>query len=369
MQTPGEEQQAPGEPASPADAEPTSAPSEVQAPRARAGLWLSGCALALALAALGMSGYLGYVYYGQRVLFGSDVLASIERLQRQDGKLEERNAALEQALATAQARIKTVGEVQDTLRAGLDRVLDELGRGRVEWRLAEAEQLLLIANYRLQLAHDIETAIAALRAADRQLQELGDPALLPVRRLIAEEIAALQALERPDLPGLALQLGSLAQALPKLPLAIERRFQPVPTAAAASGVGTDEGAGWNVLREMWRDLLGLVRIRTDTEYEKPLLAPEQSYFLRQNLRLMLYGAQLALLEGNADMYGQSLRAAQDWIEEYFDIEAPAVAGARAELARLLERKLTVELPDIASSLKALRAAARPSTQAPPTRTP
>lgn len=353
METPGTQQQTPtpAPPASPeAGAQASGAP--------RRGRTLAGFALLLALAALGLSSYLGYLYYTKRALLQADVLGAIERLRQEDRTLEERRAAVEQALLDAQNRVKTLGEVQDTLRAGLDRVLDELGRGRSEWKLAEAEQLLLIANYRLQLARDTETAIAALRAADRQLQELGDPALLPVRKLIAEEITALQSLERPDLPGVALQLGTLAQALPQLPLKIERRFQP-PSALSDSGSAlVGDGPGWDVLREMWRDILALVRIRSDTQYERPLLAPEQTYFLRENLRLMLYGAQLASLQGDVATYTQSLQAAQEWIAEYFDGEAPGVVSARGELERLRERRLIVELPDISPSLKALRAAAR-----------
>lgn len=349
----------PGTPQTPEPPPPAAAEAEPRAKGAvRSGRLLAGFALLLALAALGLSGYLGYLYYTKRALLQADVLGAIERLAQQNRTLEERRAALEQALEDAQKRTRTLGEVQDTLRAGLSRVLDELGRGRIEWRLAEAEQLLLIASYRLQLARDTETATAALRAADRQLQELGDPGLLPVRKLIAEEITALQSLERPDLPGLALQLGTLAQALPQLPLMIERRFESASVPSDSSSALVGDGPGWNVLREMWHDILGLVRIRSDTQYEKPLLAPEQTYFLRQNLRLMLYGAQLASLQGDVATYTQSLQAAQDWLAEYFDNEAPGVVNARSEIERLRERKLLVELPDISPSLKALRAAAR-----------
>ena len=106
---------------------------------------------------------------------------------------------------------------------------------------------------------------------------------------------------------------------------------------------------------MWHDLVGLVRIRMNTEVQKPLLLPEQSYFLRENLRLMLYGAQLAALHGDTVTYQQNIRSAQAWIEDYFDIDAQAVGNTQQELERLINEKIVIEPPDISGSLNALRA--------------
>ncbi len=308
-------------------------------------------ALLISLVALVAVGYGGYIYYIKRDLFTTDVVAELNRLKSDSASNEERQTELSNSLESVQRRLANVKEIQDTLASGFDRLTEDLGRKRSDWALAETEQLLLIANYRLQLARDVETAVAALRAADGQLQKLADPGLLPVRKLIASEVTALQQLDRADIPGVALRLGSMASALEQLPLHVERRFA---TAAPVTGAVATESTGLGTLQQMWRDLLGLIRIRKTTEGQKPLLPPEQDYFLRENLRLMLYGAQLALLQGDTGTYTQNLKSARRWISDYFDTETQVVTNMQGELQTLLDEKIVVELPDVSASLAALR---------------
>jgi uroporphyrin-3 C-methyltransferase len=356
METTGEKPQPPSEQKSVQTVQTDSQePAATRPVRSRAATWLATVALVLALGALVISVALGYVYYTKRTLFRTDVVGSIKQLRASTQRLDSGRTALEQTLATLQQQLTRATEVQGTLRASVEKLLNDLGRDRGDWRMAEAEQLLLIANYRLQLARDVDTAVAALRAADRQLQALADPQLLPVRKLIADELTQLQSLKRPDVPGMTLQLQSLAGTVSQLPLQIDRRYHTSPVSTAASGAGSATDGYRVMLHEMWHDLLSLVRIRTTTEPVQALLTPEQSYFLRQNLQLMLYGAQLALLEDDAPTYTHSLATARTWIEQYFDANAPAVTHAQQELQDLQEQNISFELPDISPSLKALRA--------------
>lgn len=308
-------------------------------------------ALLVSLVALGAVGYGGFIYYTKQDLFSTDVVAELNSLKSDSERNEERQAEVGKGLESLQQRLADVKEVQDTLGSAIDGLAEDLGRKRSDWALAETEQLLLIANYRLQLARDVETAVAALRAADGQLQKLADPSLLPVRKLIAGEITALQGLDRADVPGIALRLGSMASTLEQLPLHVERRFV---TAAPVTGAVTTESTSLDTLRQMWRDLLGLIRIRETTKGQKPLLPPEQDYFLRENLRLMLYGAQLAVLQGDTGTYTQNISSARRWIGDYFDTETQVVTNMQEELQALLDEKITVELPDVSASLGALR---------------
>jgi uncharacterized protein HemX len=120
-------------------------------------------------------------------------------------------------------------------------------------------------------------------------------------------------------------------------------------------VARAEPSGWReAARDLWSDLLGLVRVRRDGEVKAPLLPPEQQYFLRENLRLSLFGAQQAILQGNATIYRQTLQTARRWVKEHFDTQAPGVAAAIGELDKLLAVKLIGELPDLSASLEALR---------------
>ncbi len=308
-------------------------------------------ALLVSLVALGAVGYGGYIYYIKRDLFSTDVVAELNRLKSGSARNGERQAEFGKSLESFEQRLNSVKEVQDTLASAINGLAEDLGRKRDDWALAETEQLLLIANYRLQLARDVETAVAALRAADGQLQKLADPSLLPIRKLIAGEITALQRLDRADIPGIALRLGSMASTLEQLPLHVERRFA---TAAPVTGVATTESTSLDTLQQMWRDFLSLIRIRKTTNGQKPLLPPEQDYFLRENLRLMLYGAQLAMLQGDTGTYTQNLKSARRWISDYFDTETQVVTNMQEELQALLDEKIVVELPDVSASLGALR---------------
>jgi uncharacterized protein HemX len=105
---------------------------------------------------------------------------------------------------------------------------------------------------------------------------------------------------------------------------------------------------------LWNDLIGLVRIRYDIEGRPPLLAPEQQYFLRENVRLLLYGAQHAILQGNTAIYRQNLETVRRWVKEYFDPQAQAVISLHTELDALTGVKLAAELPPVSASLEALR---------------
>lgn len=313
-----------------------------QAAASRTGRVSSGLALILSFVALFGAGYLWYILiYERPELIQMDLPAALADIQRATGELKA-------ALDDTEGQVGELSETQNTLRAAVDKIQAELGRNQSQWIVSEAEQLLLIANRRLQLARDVSSALAALRAADRQLELLASPTLLPVRREIAREVTLLESLGRTDVTGISLRLGSLADGVDRLPLGPDLHARPEQVAVA----GGD--AEKNSVQNIWRDLLSLVRIRHHDTAQRPLLPPEQGYFARENLRLMLYGAQHALLQGNATTYQQNLNTAGRWLEDYFDRESAAVDAARQEIEKLADTPVMNELPDIAASLEALR---------------
>ena len=219
--------------------------------------------------------------------------------------------------------------------------------------------MLVIANNRLQLARDTHSALAALRAADQQLHLLASPKLLPVRRELAREISLLESLDKLDIGGITLRLAALADTADRLPLATDTRLHEFEPGKAQAGQGSAQVAaadtGWRqTARSLWQDILSLVRIRNDMESQRPLLPPEQQYFLRENLRLMLYGAQQALLQGSIPTYQQNLKSAQRLIKDYFDLNSQSVISAQNELGKLQGMKIVTDLPDITVSLTTLR---------------
>ena len=281
-----------------------------------------------------------------------DVVSALDRIESDSNQKQE-------SLANAEKDIKTLKETQDTLRAALEKINTDLARNRLEWALTETEQLLVIANNRLQLARDTHSALAALRAADQQLHLLASPKLLPVRRELAREISLLESLDKLDIGGITLRLATLADTADRLPLATDTRLHEFEPGKAQAGQGGAQVAaadtGWRqTARSLWQDILSLVRIRNDMESQRPLLPPEQQYFLRENLRLMLYGAQQALLQGSIPTYQQNLKSAQRLIKDYFDLNSQSVISAQNELGKLQGMRIVTDLPDITASLTTLR---------------
>ena len=303
---------------------------------ARAGRFAAGLALVLAIIALLASGYVGWLVNSKRGL--TDAKGRLVQVEQETAQLQELSAQMNQELGTLR-------ETQQTLRSGVEALHGEIGKGRRAWLIAETENLLVIAQHRLAYARDARQALAALRVADRQLQQIGDPDYQPVRKLLEGEIGALEAFERLDLSGMAQRLGQLGARVDTLALAPE----PVRAADGTATAGEEQG----FLREVWKDLRNLVSIRTTTDVRRPLLLPEQKYFLRENLRLMLYGAQVALLHGDVATVELNAKAARQWLRDYYDAGAPAVQNAAAELDGLLKTR-PAGLPDISASLKALR---------------
>jgi uncharacterized protein HemX len=319
----------------------------------RAGQVRSGLALILATLALIASGYIWYaVLYQNADLFSMDMVGAVNRVESNSNQVQE-------ALASTEQDIKTLKDTQDTLRASLEKINTNLARNRLEWALTETEQLLVIANNRLQLARDTHSSLAALRAADLQLQSLASPRLLPVRRELAREIALLDSLDRADIGGITLRLATMADTVDRLPLALDIRLHDETrskTSVKDDGAQVAAAGGhWRQsAHSLWQDILSLVRFRENTELQRPLLPPEQQYFLRENLRLMLYSAQQALLQGGIPTYTQNLKSAQRLLKDYFDMNSQIVMATQTELDKLQSMKIVTDLPDISASLTALR---------------
>src|SRR3990172_5942887 len=186
----------------------------------RRGLLTGGLALILAVIALSATGYLWYrLLVENRELLATDVVDKLNTLT-------EDTKTLQEGLSAAQQTLAETASTQETIKAAIDKIQGDLSRNRNEWLLAEAEQLLVIANHRLQLAPHPRSALNALRAADGQFNLIANPTPLPLRRELAREITLLESLEKTDVPGLTLKLGSLAEAVERLPLALKARTRP-----------------------------------------------------------------------------------------------------------------------------------------------
>jgi uroporphyrin-3 C-methyltransferase len=236
-------------------------------------------------------------------------------------------------------------------RSALETLYQELLRNRDELILAEVEQILLIASQQLQLAGNVKAALIALEAADARLAQSDRPQFTPLRRVIGQDAERLRKVPVADVTGIGLKIERLLDAVDSLPLVVEAR----PAEAAADSSQTDSPAGWRrMLAELKRDLGQLVRVQRLDAPAPVLLAPEQAFFLRENLKLRLLAARLALLSRDGAAFRSDLSAAASWTKLHFDGQSDTVKAALASLAQLGQTDLAAQPPDIDASLEAVR---------------
>jgi uroporphyrin-3 C-methyltransferase len=315
-------------------------------------------ALVLALAALALALALGgLLWLDARSRIGATQEELARRLRDVEADAREARLAAREAqggLREAQARAAQLearlAESQSQQLA-LEALYQDLSRSRDEWQLAEIEQVLAIASQQLQLAGNVRAALLALQLAEARLARAERPQFAPVRRALARDIERLKALPAVDLPGTSLRLDRLAAGVDSLPLAFEERAEKKPPAKGAGDTGF-----WSRLgAEIWVELTQLVIVRRIDAPEPPLLAPPQAYFLRENLRLRLLNARLALLMRDEAGFREDLRAAQAWIRRYFDQRSKHTQEALVQLRSLASISVSFEAPGITDSLEAVRA--------------
>jgi uroporphyrin-3 C-methyltransferase len=330
-------------------------PAPPRAPRRR---WTFSNALGLAALALAFAlGALAHGYYTASRL--EQDLG--KRLGELDGRVKESRALASQAQEGTREALIRLGRLENQLadaqsqQIALEALYQEMSRGRDEWALAEIEQTLLTASEALQLAGNVQSALIALQSADARLARLDKPRLLPLRKAINADIQRLQALPLVDTPGLSLRLDALAASVNTLPLA----FDGTPPARPAPARDTAPRNGWQRFADEAReDLLRLVRIQRMDDPAAPLLTPAQGAALRENLRLRLLSARLALLQHDAVNYRNDLAAVEAALRHYFDTRAQPTQAALASVRQLAAATVSVTLPDLSASLDALRALKR-----------
>lgn len=286
-----------------------------------------------------------------------DVAGRLEALQQELAELKGDTArVLEDEVRARRDALDQFRREFEALSDSVQRVYEDLGRSVDTWMLEEAEQLLLLANQRLSLVNDTGLAMTALRLADHKLQEIGEPSLIPVRGRIADELAALSSVPALDVTGAALRIDAMRERIGDMPLSGDmdrpewELGEPGERPEAADG----EGGVREFAREVIDDLGALVRVRRVEETRLPRLKPVQRFLVHENLRLLLSGAQYALLRNDGEIFIREISSARSWIEKYYDGEADPVGRFVAELDELADLPITREVPSIDGSLELLR---------------
>lgn len=282
----------------------------------------------------------------RRLASGDAAAGEARTLSRQN---QEALAALQAKIGVLEAKLAE----SQSQQAALDAMVQELTRNRDERLLAEIEQALNTAAQQLQLAGNVEAALIALQGADARLGAAGRAQFLPLRKVIARDIERLKALPLADVPGIALRIEGVVRAVDAMPLAFEARPRAEPggeTFVPAAAPGYWE----TLLGELWREVKGLIRIERLDRPDPALLSPTHAFFLRENLKLRLVNARLALLQRDGKSFQQDIRQAQAWIEQYYDMRALPVQASLTTLRQLAAADVGLALPSLQESLTTLR---------------
>jgi uroporphyrin-3 C-methyltransferase len=298
-----------------------------------------------------------YGWYDARSRIGATQEELARRLRDIEADSREAKLLAKQAQETmreAQAKIAVLdGKLAESQsqQLALESLYQELSRNRDEWALAEIEQILTVAAQQLQLAGNVQAALLALQTAEGRLARPDRPQFIPLRRVLNRDIERLKAAPNLDIAGMVLRLDNLIAGVDTLPLQFGERMQSPPKQAGSAGAG---GVWERVLAEVWDEERQLVRIQNMDRPDAALLPPAQAYFLRENLKLRLLNARLALLARDPARFGTDVQTASAWMTRYYDTRAKSTAAALASLKQLSAASINVELPSIAESLAAVR---------------
>jgi uroporphyrin-3 C-methyltransferase len=256
-------------------------------------------------------------------------------------------------LAVTEARLSEVS----LQRTQLEELMQSLSRSRDENLVVDIESALRLAQQQAQLTGSVEPLLAALKSADLRVTRAAQPRLTPLQRAIARDVSRIKATALADTPALLVKLDELVQLADELPVA-----NALPTARSNDSLKRKPeetvATWWVRMGLLVRDeLRNLVRVSRIEEPEAALLSPEQSFFLRENLKLKLLNARLGLLSRQIESVRSDLSAASAAVGKYFDASSRKTLAANALLQQVRGQMKALELPRVDETLAALATAA------------
>lgn len=317
---------------------------------------LAAGATVLALLSLGASGFL--FVQGQNVLKNQE----LEFNQKIDKAAlgESENASLLKDNLNRQTAIQAeLDRLNNGQKNNSDQILQmqkayqELLKGRINWLVDEAESMLNTASQQLMLSGNLQGAVSVLEHIDSRLSRFEQPELIPIKQAISNDLAALKNRPYVDISATALRIDRLETGISGLPLVLDGVLKP----GAAPVETANSGTWWeNTWEKSLNALKGLVEVRHLDSNDAMLISPDQTYFIRENLRLRLLDARIALLQHNGEVYQSDLNNVEATVKQYFDSKSPATQSWLKELAELKALDVRMISDDsLKASLSAVRA--------------
>jgi uroporphyrin-3 C-methyltransferase len=269
-------------------------------------------------------------------------------------------------LALMEARVAEVS----LQRSQLEELIQSLSRSRDENVLADVEASIRLALQQSAITGSAEPMVIALKQAEERLARQNQPRLEGVRRALAQDLERVRAVGEVDLSTLAIRLDEVVRLVDELPLLSAPQAQRAPAQATARGAASAASAppdpAWTeVLGErwaglgarIWAEVRRLVRVTPIDQPEAMLIAPEQAFFLRENLKLRLLNARLALLSRQFDTAQADLSDALAALERYFDRSSRRTANAIELVKQVSSQARQVVVPRPDATLAAIAAVA------------
>ena len=324
--------------------------------------WIKTLLVVLLIGALGVAGWIGWTEWQTQLESRAGISESLQQdLAATESKLVEQQQLNRQ---TIQQQSQFIGQLESQLKDQIysmnlrlnsqaERILQLGTASRGDWLLSEAAYLIRLANQRLQVERSTENPLAILENVDTIFVQLNDPELLPVRRALAEYIAALRMAGKVDREGIYLELEAISKAIKQLSI-----IEPAPASQTPEIVdaATDTEQTRSLLDSFQRfsQKLGqLIVVQKRQQPIEPLLTSNEQSIIQNNIFLLVEQAQSALLREEQVIYRASLEKSAALLVRYFQLNSQSQALIE-RLNTLSERQIIQGLPDISGSIAAVQ---------------
>lgn len=267
-------------------------------------------------------------------------------------QLESANKATQNKIAQVEELINAKSHELVGLQSQINKVSAQANAQQpTDWLFSEADFLLNNALRKLVLDNDVDTAVSLLKLADETLAKVNNSQSAAIRSAINQDLKQLLSVAGVDQNAVMQKLSQLANTVDELPV-LDVNFGDDQNATKLS----DSLSDWaeNAEKSATSFLNHFIRISPKHGADrKELLAPNQDIYLRENIRLRLQLAIMAVPRQQNELYKQSLEAVASWIRSYFDTNAEVTQSFLKSVDELSEVSIYVDVPSQLQSLSML----------------
>lgn len=284
----------------------------------------------------------------EKRLAESDLISQEYRIHAKQS--QEQAQVLQSRLTALEAHF----EANPPLGQGLQSAFRDIVANRDLSTLVEVEHAIALASQQLQISLDVSAFLSTLQSIDNRLAKMDRVQFAGIHKAIAHEAELLRKFPSNDFPGMNQRLESLIAGINQLPFSMDAR--PLISAKPKSDLGAEE-APWSVLiYGLWSEIKGLIRIERIDGNTPILISADQQFFVRENLKLRLLSARLALMARDKHSYQHELEASRLLLTQHFSMQNSAVQNTLAALNQFISTPIQTDLPKLGESLNAVRQA-------------